>query len=94
MALGRISLQISMVNIVDELLKIEVRLETRDAIITDNISPRAPDGRRFNTNDGYAMSVQPATLPQISSQTRDTPQATVSKIIKNKINKGGHNFKK
>ena len=40
------------VKMVDEELKMEVKLETSDAIMTESMSPRAPDGNRFNTNDG------------------------------------------
>ena len=40
------------VKMVDEELKMEVKLETSDAIMTESMSPRAPDGNWFNTKDG------------------------------------------
>ena len=52
LAWGLINFQISTVKMVDEELKMEVKLETSDAIMTESMSPRAPDGNRFNTNDG------------------------------------------
>ncbi len=49
---GRMSLQISTVKMVEEELKILVKLETKDAIITANMRPRAPEGSRFKTSEG------------------------------------------
>ncbi len=50
--LGLINRQISTVKMVDEELKILVKLDTNEAIMTANIRPRAPEGRRFNTIEG------------------------------------------
>jgi len=61
-----------------ELLNMDVseliKADSRAAIII----PRMPIGRVLRTRSGYAMSVQPARLPQIASHLSGSAQATLS----------------
>ena len=58
-AFGRTYLYISMVKIVDEELKIEVKDDIKAANITANIRPRTPTGSKLFTNFTKAIFVQP-----------------------------------
>ena len=58
-ALGRIYLYMSMVKIVDEELKIDVKDDIKAANITANIRPRTPTGSKLFTNFTNAIFVQP-----------------------------------
>ena len=64
-ALGRARCQISIVNIVDDELNIEVNDDMRAAIMQAKISPRKPFGINRITINGYAMSVQDNSLLQM-----------------------------
>ena len=75
---GLINFQISTVKMVDEELKTEVKLETSEAIMTESMRPRAPDGRSSSTNEGNAVSVQLLLLPQTFIHMLGSPHTTVS----------------
>ena len=58
--------QISIVNIVDEELNIDVSDDINAAIIQASIRPRKPFGINRITINGYAISVQDILFPHIS----------------------------
>ena len=62
----------SMVKMVEEELKMEVREDMSAASITASIMPRAPTGISSVTSFTKAMLVQPLLLPQILRHSAHT----------------------
>ena len=63
----------SMVKMVEEELKIDVKEDMRAAIMTASIIPLAPVGISSVTSFTNAMLVQPLLLPQILSHSERFP---------------------
>ena len=68
--------QTSMVKMVEEELKIEVRDDIRAAIITASMRPFRPGGISSSTSLTYAMFVQPDSELQIFMHSTGLEQAT------------------
>ena len=73
--------QTSMVKIVEEELKIDVRDDIRAAIITANMRPFRPDGISSSTSLTYAMFVQPDSELQIFMHSTGLEQATYNSTV-------------
>ena len=82
----------SIVNIVEDELNIEVSEDIKALSMTANMIPLAPVGIRFRTNFGYAMLEHPERVPQMFSQisgsthpTSSRKQFKISKLYCSKI---------
>lgn len=69
---------ISIVNMVDEELNIDVNEDIRAAIMQASIRPRKPLGISSITMRGYAMSAHDASLPQIALHVSGVEQPILS----------------
>lgn len=93
LALGRIWVQISMVNSVEAELNIEVKSLIRAESMTESIMPRIPFGRYSNTSFGYAELEQdtrePQNLKHSSGSTHPTSSGNRMREIIPAKKKGG-----